>query len=247
VPTATPVAPSPDGELVIARLEPLRPMPVHQVQAAMQEYQAGLAALLDDTDWQVFMDRNRGERRFVKRSGWRKIGTWFGLDLLIKDESIVIDRDEQGNPLRTRLTARVIAPNGRKGEDVGACSITERRFSKPEHDLLATAATRALNRATANLVGMGEVTAEEILTEVEPLLPEWAQVAPDTAVATMLGKLRELVGDERAGLLTRAVGERYDGVPNVVTGLVNALHSMLTATPPEPTPTDDPASAPSGE
>jgi len=229
-----------NGAIELARLEPLRPMPVHQVQQAMQEYQAGLAALLADTDWQTFLDRDRHEKRFVKRSGWRKIGTWFGLDLLIKDESIVVDRDENGQPLRTRLTARAVAPNGRTSEDVGACSIDERRFSKPEHDLLATAATRALNRATSNLVGMGEVTAEEVMGDAEPLLPEWAQIAPDATVATMRGKLTELVGDERAALLTRAIGERYDGVPNVVTGLVNALHSMLTANTPPETP---PASA----
>jgi hypothetical protein len=35
--------------------------------------------------------------------------------------------------------------------------------------------------------------------------------------------------DERAQLLVNAIGERYDGVPNVVTGIVNALHSMIAA------------------
>jgi len=203
-------------------------MPIREVQRAMQEYQQGLQAILDPSDWQVFVDRRDGsEKRFVKRSGWRKVGTWFGLDLQIDVVSIVVDRDEQGAPVRVRLVGRAIAPNGRVAEDVGACSMDERRFSKPEHDLLATAATRALNRATSNLVGMGELTAEEIADEGVVLVPEWAQVAADPLVAEMIGRLTELVGKDRAESLARAIHNRYDGVPNIATGFVTALHSML--------------------
>jgi hypothetical protein len=211
------------------RLEPLRPMPLYEVQRAMQEYQSGLQAILDPTDWQTFVDRRDGsEKHFVKRSGWRKVGTWFGLNLEIDVPSIVIERDESDQPLRVRLVGRAVAPNGRIAEDVGACSITERRFSKPDHDLLATAATRALNRATSNLVGMGELTAEEIDDSVGGvLLPEWAQMADDTNIAATVEKLVALLGVDRANALMRALDGRYDGVPNIATGLVNALHSML--------------------
>jgi hypothetical protein len=215
----------------LARLEPLRPLPLHDVQRAMGEYQAGLQALLAESDWQTFSDRGGSPKRFVKRSGWRKIATWFGLDLLIGD--VVLERDEHGQLLRARVTARAVAPNGRVFEDVGACSHTERRFSKPEHDILATAATRAHNRATSDLVGMGEVSSDELLepelaTELE--LPEWAAAAPPALVSAMQEKLAAMIGDdERAQLLARAIGERYDGVPVVVTGIVNALHSMIAA------------------
>jgi hypothetical protein len=118
-------------------------------------------------------------------------------------------------------------------EDVGACSHSERRFSKPEHDIIATAATRAHNRATSDLVGMGEVTSDEMLEPelVELELPEWALAAETPALETMLGKLVDLVGEDRARVLMKAIGERYDGVPNVVTGVVNALHSMLAPKP----------------
>ena len=207
----------------IGRLEPLRPLPVHEVNRAMAEYQEGLHAILDATDWQKFEDRDGRERQFVKRPGWRKIGTWFGLDLLIG--RFEVDRDDQGEPLRARVVGRAVAPNGRVAEDVGACSMTERGFSKPEHDLISTAATRALNRATSNLVGMGELSAEEVADEVEPLLPEWAQAAGD--LATMTAKLAELMGEQRARALIRAIGERYGYVPNITAGFVNAIHSML--------------------
>jgi hypothetical protein len=227
-----------DGQFAVARLEPLRPMPVHQVQAAMQEYQRGLAAVLDDSDWQIFGDRGGASHRFVKRSGWRKVATWFGLDLLVGE--VIVERDEHGQPLRARVVGRAVAPNGRVAEDIGACSHAERRFSKPEHDLIATACTRALNRATSNLVGMGEVTAEEMLAEIEPMMPEWAEYATEANVATMRAKLAELVGESRADVLVDAIGNRYDGVPNIATGIVNALRGMLgVLVKPEPQTGDD--------
>jgi hypothetical protein len=223
-------------------------MPVHQVSSAMAEYQQGLQSLLVDGDWQVFRDRDGRDRRFVKRSGWRKVGTWFGLDMLVR--SIRVDRVErhvcpscghvyteqgaEGDPLRATVVASVVAPNGRKAEDVGACAITERRFSKPDHDLVATATTRALNRATSNLVGMGEVTAEEVEAEVEPMLPAWALPSSGADYDATRARLVELVGEQRGGVLIGAINKRYDGVPNVVVGVINAVHSMLTGKPPGP-------------
>jgi len=226
-----------------SRLEPLRPLPLVDVQRAMGEYQEGLHALLGDADWQTFADRDGRERRFVKRNGWRKISTWFGFDLLIK--RTVVERvaarvcpqcghsylergTSEGDPLRALVEGRAVAPNGRAAEDVGACALSERTFSKPEHDLVSTAATRALNRATANLVGMGElVSAEEAADETAPLLPEWAQEAGNELLEVMHRKLTELVGARRATALVRAIGERYGYVPNISTGFVNAMHSML--------------------
>lgn len=233
----TATAAPPVGGLELSRLEPLRPLPVHEVKRAMTEYQEGLAAVLAEQDWQHFTDRDGNSRKFVKRSGWRKIATWFGLDLFIG--RITVERDERGRILRAEIVARAVGPNGRVAEDVGACALDEpRTFYKPEHDLRATAATRALNRAISNLVGMGDVSAEEIADDIEPLLPEWAQPCPPEAGALMLERLTELVGAERALALTNAIGGRYDGVPNIVTGLVSALHSMLKPAPAdEPTPT----------
>lgn len=244
MPNATPLAPSLSPP-ELARMEPLRPLDVRTVNAAMREYQQGLQAILDADDYQAFADRGGDPKRFVKRSGWRKIATWFTLDLLINPTSITVDRDEHGNPLRARVVGRVVAPNGRVAEDVGACSITEpRQFNRPENDLITTAATRALNRATSNLVGMGAVTAEEVLDDVEPLLPAWAQQAPEALIAEMIGRLTELVGKERAELFARALANRYGYTPNIATGFVKALHSMLSATRAEAT--DETASAVTG-
>ncbi len=153
---------------------PLGPLDVTQTKAAMETYQQGLHALLDESDWQSFRDKSGDKQAFCKRSGWRKIATWFELSL--ETRSIEVERDDDGNPLRARVIARAIAPNGRYAEGEGACAANERRFSKLEHDLQATAATRAINRAISNLVGLGAVSAEEVdsssdVNEPSPVVP----------------------------------------------------------------------------
>jgi hypothetical protein len=62
---------------------------------------------------------------------------------------------------------RAIAHNGQYMDGFGACSTNESRFAsaggrqKLENDLRTTAATRATNRAISDLVGFGQVSAEE--------------------------------------------------------------------------------------
>jgi len=226
----SPSPPSFDVEPV-SRLEPLRPMPISSVTRAMTEYQEGLHALLAATDWQTFLTNSGEERRFVVKSGWRKIGTWFGLDCELDAEKISVERDERGRILRARVVARVVAPNGRKWEDVGVCAADERHFTKPEHDVVSTAATRAINRATSDLVGMGELSAEEVADNVEPMLPEWAQAADQELEHEALGYLEQLFGGERAVALMRGINNRYGYVPNVCAGLIRAMHRMWQSRP----------------
>ena len=59
---------------------------------------------------------------------------------------------------------RATAPWGQFAEDIGACG-TDEATGKREiswADAVATATTRATNRAVSNLIAMGEVSAEEI-------------------------------------------------------------------------------------
>jgi hypothetical protein len=140
---------------------PLTPLNVQQTKVAITQYQEGLKSLLDPSeDVQSFVDRKGGKHSFVKRSGWRKIALW--CDLSIENKSIEIDRDPGGKPLRARVVARATAQSGRYADGEGGCDLTEHAVTKPEHDLLAIAATRAVNRAVSNLVGLGAVSAEEM-------------------------------------------------------------------------------------
>ena len=60
---------------------------------------------------------------------------------------------------------KVSAQNGRFAFGVGACASNERNFSHVEHDTRSTAHTRAKNRAVSDLIGGGEVSAEEMMAE----------------------------------------------------------------------------------
>jgi hypothetical protein len=59
---------------------------------------------------------------------------------------------------------KAISPDGRYAEGFGNCSKFERGFTKHNHDIPSTAMTRAINRAVSDLIGAGEVSAEEIQT-----------------------------------------------------------------------------------
>ena len=140
--------------------EVLVPLDAESVIEGMQAYQSLLPRLLDDSDYQ-----GTGSDRFVKKSGWRKIARAFNLSVEIVSISIL--RDERGKPERAECIARALAPNGQIQDADGYCSIEEftgKRASDPkiENTLRATATTRAKNRAIADLVGMGEVSAEEM-------------------------------------------------------------------------------------
>lgn len=155
---------APAGELVKSSTpSPIRAAAIGDTQAAMGEYQEGVRALLDTTDYQ---DAGGG-RQFVKKSGWRKIAMWYGLSVERIEETI--ERDPAGEPLRAKSIYRATAPNGRFMDGDGYCAVTEfsgRREGsvKLENDMRATATTRAKNRAIADLVGMGDVSAEEVTT-----------------------------------------------------------------------------------
>jgi hypothetical protein len=150
--------------------EVLMPLDPEQVVEGMRQYQRLLRDLLEPSDWQTEDKDGRAlERPFLKKSGWRKIARAFNLSFeRVRSE---VERDDHGNAVRAEVWIRAVAPNGQYGDGDGYCSSEEKRFQsrrgkqKLENDLRTTATTRAKNRAIADLVGMGEVSAEEIEAE----------------------------------------------------------------------------------
>jgi hypothetical protein len=178
-----PVVPA-RAELTLAPRPPaerdvLMPLDPEQVVDGMRQYQRLLRDLLEPSDWQTEDKEGRPlDRPFLKKSGWRKIARAFNLSFeRVRSE---VERDEQGSPVRAEVWIRAVAPNGQYGDGDGYCSLDEGRFKgskgrqKLENDLRSTATTRAKNRATADLVGMGEVSAEEIEAEGEQRQPAGA-------------------------------------------------------------------------
>jgi hypothetical protein len=123
---------------------------------AMAEYQELCVKLLDDNDWQTIQ-----KKRFPKRSAWRKLAVAYGVSFEIMDRTLFWD--DEGALKAAEFIVRATAPNGRYADGWGACDVSERNAGrKATHDIPATAATRAKNRAAADLFGMGEVSAEEV-------------------------------------------------------------------------------------
>jgi len=139
-------------------------------QAAEQwrRFEALKEKLLVEDDYQMIAGK-----RFIKRSGFRKIGVFFGLsDRILKEERV----ERPDGSFVWRLVVEVSAPNGRMSIGVGACDSKERKFAHPEHDVYATAHTRAKSRAISDMVAGGIVSAEE----VEPPMPSPAPAPPAT-------------------------------------------------------------------
>lgn len=181
----------PTQELVVAQSNSIVMPAVESGAAAVEawnKYEDVKAKILDkEKDIQVISGNE-----FKKKSYWKKLGTFFNLDV-----SIIEERKEQGatdDPMDFvyHLTTRAQAANGRFVDAVGSCASYEKaewdaenkqwvvqekkwngKYMSPtgktspaqpntEHNVRATAYTRASNRAVSDLVGGGEVSAEEV-------------------------------------------------------------------------------------
>jgi hypothetical protein len=214
------------------RSEVIRPLDTDQLIDSFTAYQQMLPRLLTNDDYQ---DAGRG-KRFVKKSGWRKIATAFDLDVqIIRSE---VERDHEGQPCRAEVWARAIAPSGRSMDGDGYCSVDESRFrqesarGKLENDLRATATTRAMNRAISGLVGMGEVSAEEVSAGDghAATMPAWAEPASAQLAATCRNAIAFLLDGDAAttDALIAKLQQDTDGalVAAVARGLVFAASSV---------------------
>lgn len=191
----------------------MMPFDAEEVSGAMSAYQEVVRATLDATDWQG-KPGTRGA--FVKKSGWRKIAKAFGLSVTRVDDGV--ERDDEGNPLRAWAIYRAAHSNGQTQDGDGYCSVDESRFAqvkgrqKLENDLRATATTRAKNRAISDLVGMGEVSAEE--AAVAAFAPEPFTGSLDEAFDTLSvfvtsstsAKLREWIIKDNDGIVPASTG-----------------------------------------
>ena len=123
---------------------------------AIREYEALKAAIVDpDHDIQMYQGRP-----FLKKRFWRRAAAFFGLSLDFVTEARGFD---ESGKLFYSVLYRATAPNGRGVTADGYCSTAEKGHDAwPEHTVRATAHTRAKNRAISDLVGGGEVSAEEM-------------------------------------------------------------------------------------
>jgi len=143
--------------VVPATFRVIRPVVrVEEALEAWKEYQALKEKLADKGDFVEIQGKQHPTKQFAN-----KLSKFFGLSVQI----IRAEKETDGEDFTWHIWVRATAPNGQFRESDGHCSSKERKFSHLEHDVYATAVTRAKNRAILELAGFGEVSAEEILDD----------------------------------------------------------------------------------
>lgn len=127
-------------------------------------YDNACRALIGENDVQ-----KEGNREFKKKSAWRKLARYFGISCVVisRDERFLNDAATGESVFVATCTVRGTAPWGQSMDATAACATDEEtgRRKITIADAIATAETRASNRATSNLIAMGEVSAEEVSRE----------------------------------------------------------------------------------
>lgn len=161
------------GELVRVDAGPLMQTaaPLDAIAHAFTDHVALVEKVVAREDWQVIQGK-----QFLKKGGLRKLATAYGVSAEIIDRDLTVD-PATGRVTRAEFVVRATAPNGRTMDGYGSCDLTDKcdrkcaakenhnpadHFSHPNHDIPATAETRAKNRAFSDLFAMGQVTAEEV-------------------------------------------------------------------------------------
>ena len=148
---------------------------VPDVDTAIEQwdaYQKLCKGLLNETDYQEIIVKEKDEdgnyvkvkRHFKKKSAWQKLSRAFNVDTEIVDREL--ERTKMGRVREAYYCIRATLPNGRSVESDALCSRSEKGKDKvSDHTIMSTAKTRATNRAIAELIGAGEVSAEEMSAE----------------------------------------------------------------------------------
>jgi hypothetical protein len=211
-----------DGEFRVVR-------PLISANEAVQrwtEYQELVRKIVEESDIQSFTEDGK-TRSFIKKSGWAKLATYYGISLVMVDERL-FHRHDGKTCLRAQLpdkfgavvdcgcavvgaryVVRATAPNGRSVEAIGIATFNEKRarYTRVEHDLAGKAYTRAVNRAISSMIGAGEVSAEEKADEVEAAPAAGESLSP-TQLAKYEGLWKDAAPDrrDRARALLEAEG-----------------------------------------
>jgi hypothetical protein len=162
----------------------VRPVDLAGTILAYEEFETVKKELLNDNDFAYFdsggkmVDKGKGNG-YIKKSGWRKIKTAFGISISLDDGRRTTGVDAEGNYYVWRYKTRATTPNGIYQDADGACSSRKAFFSKKygkrvdpdEEDIILMAQTVAINRVISDLVGGGEVSAEEMYGRDEEKKP----------------------------------------------------------------------------
>jgi len=156
-----------------------------RLRAAFAEKQRLYAAILDESDYIYtvsYMENGKARQNiYARRKDAEKAAEAYGVDIRAspKKSGIVKLASALGIEARRKqarglpddpaatysyvIYEAIHARTGRSEEGVGWCDKTERGGRISAHDVIATADTRAYNRAILRLSGFGDVSADEIV------------------------------------------------------------------------------------
>jgi hypothetical protein len=130
-------------------------MDVNQISGHFERIQELKQRLVDPTTDVIRI----ANKPYILKSGWRKLAFAFNLS----DEILREEKEEKNGEVIYRIWCKVTAPNGRSVVAVGSASSRERKFVHEAHDPYALAHTRSKNRAISDILGLGEVSGEEVI------------------------------------------------------------------------------------
>lgn len=178
-----------------------------EAKEAWKSYQELKKAILDESeDIQIIQSR-----KFLKKSYWKKLATFFNLSIEVVEERVV---ETPTKNVIFHFICKAIAPNGRYAIGAGSSDLLEKGYRNTFHNTRATAETRASNRAVSNLVGGGEVSAEEIdldRAEKDPAKEETADVDSNGSLATVAQRKAIFAIGNQRGMDSEAWKEMVKG------------------------------------
>lgn len=131
--------------------------PPAEAREIMRNLQEVMQAVLEDSDYAVIQGK-----KWRKRSGFTKLRRVFSVSIAALDEQW---EELPDGEFGCSVSVRASFPDGRYEDGDGYCDSIEMkrgRIACTRHNVRAKARTRAKNRATADLLGTGEVSAEEL-------------------------------------------------------------------------------------
>lgn len=139
----------------LVTIDAAMPINVDAAVARWDAYQSLCKRILTEDDYATISGK-----KARKRSGWRKLARFMGVSIEIISE----ERWEREGTFGYTFTVRANTKDGQHQDGDGLCDSTEftGRITCTEHNVRSKALTRAKNRATADLIGGGEVSAEEL-------------------------------------------------------------------------------------
>jgi len=152
-----------DNEEKRLPLEIVAPLDIDRLAVAFKKFQEFKARLLTKDD-----SVDIKGKQYLKKSAWRKWALACGVsDEILSHERIPPQgKDHEGNFFYRLIVRAYHNTTGRSSIGVAVASRNEKEaWTHEEHDIFSLAHTRAKNRAIADLVGGGEVSAEEMVAE----------------------------------------------------------------------------------